>query len=75
MAFLKDETKLNGAAKTLNELIRDTDAQITRLATRRAELLNWQTALAGNLVDFTNADRTEYNAELVRLNNRINAEL
>lgn len=74
MAFLTDQKK-NASAEIINNLIVNADARIDALVQIRAQLIVWQTTLAGNLVDYTNADRTEYNAELTRLNNRINSEL
>ncbi len=74
MAFLKN-AQINATAENLNSKISQADALITQLAAIRVELIGWQTTLANNTTDFTNADRAEYNAELTRLNNRIKNEL
>lgn len=74
MAFLQAQIK-NEAATVINQLIAQADQRINALVSIRADLLSWQTTLTNNTTDYNNADRAEFNAELSRLNSRINNEL
>lgn len=72
MAFLKDAAKYTNGANIV-ATIAQVDSAITLLVQRKQDLLSIKSAIDANLVDYTNADRTELNAELSRLNNAIKA--
>lgn len=74
MAFLKDNKK-NDTATSINSLITRADLGINALVQIKADLVSWASTLQSNTTDFTAADRTEFQAEMTRLTNRINVEL
>jgi hypothetical protein len=72
MGLFKESERMKNVQYAI-QVIANCDAAINTLNASKVTLLALQSAMAANTVDYTNEDRAEFNAELTRLVNLIEA--